>query len=385
MNTRILLASFATAAIALVSCSKNEIYQPETEGAPISFSTYLPQTPVMKGKVTDNSVIQVETNGFGVNAAYTGKTVYGSATGDQDPDYMYNQQVTYKSGTWSYSPMKYWPKEDNENVSFFAYAPYNGKGIELCGAASSATADKLTFTVQENPSETVDFVASGLKDAKNSQGPVQFKLMHELTRVNFEAVASADLNSGEDKKTTVVISSIRLKGKNASTLGKTAVYTYAGTIGTAGSWGTPTAYFTDAYNLGADENFINSAAVSLSGFNNGGKSGVSVTSTTAVPLLKTGEYLFLLPQNGTAGMTTAGDVKVELDYVVVTEDSKLEKKYVVMPESGVYTKTLDLPVNTLAQGKAYKFTFKFTLAEVSLSAIEIESGWGTEADTELGV
>ena len=68
--------------------------------------------------------------GFGVFAYYTDNLYY---TGSTKPNFMYNQQVTYKGGlgAWTYEPVKYWPNEydsnaDADKVSFFAYAPYLG-------------------------------------------------------------------------------------------------------------------------------------------------------------------------------------------------------------------------------------------------------------------
>ena len=59
----------------------------------------------------------------GVFASYTGKLDYESTT--VAPDYMYNQEVRYtSSGVWEYAPVKYWPNDANDYVSFFAYAPY---------------------------------------------------------------------------------------------------------------------------------------------------------------------------------------------------------------------------------------------------------------------
>ena len=59
----------------------------------------------------------------GVFASYTGKLDYESTT--VAPDYMYNQEVKYtSSGYWEYAPVKYWPNDASDYVSFFAYAPY---------------------------------------------------------------------------------------------------------------------------------------------------------------------------------------------------------------------------------------------------------------------
>ena len=35
---------------------------------------------------------------------------------------MYNQCVTFGDNGWDYAPTKYWPNEEEDYVSFFAYA-----------------------------------------------------------------------------------------------------------------------------------------------------------------------------------------------------------------------------------------------------------------------
>lgn len=74
--------------------------------------------------------IDVETDGFGVFASYTGTEHYVNTT--VWPNYMYNQKVNKTGSEWFYTPAKYWPATDSyaggisdeKYVSFFAYAPY---------------------------------------------------------------------------------------------------------------------------------------------------------------------------------------------------------------------------------------------------------------------
>ena len=64
--------------------------------------------------------------GFGVFAFYTGKVDYENMT--VTPDFMWNQKVigtgTAPNLIWTYNPVKYWPNEEDDKISFFAYAPY---------------------------------------------------------------------------------------------------------------------------------------------------------------------------------------------------------------------------------------------------------------------
>ena len=77
--------------------------------------------------------------GFGVFASYTRQWRYTTTT--VSPDFLCNQRVEWtavppSSGTWTYTPLKYWPNGEGEatdqtqgetahQVSFFAYAPWS--------------------------------------------------------------------------------------------------------------------------------------------------------------------------------------------------------------------------------------------------------------------
>ena len=69
-----------------------------------------------------NSESALQGVSVGVFASYTGKLTYENTT--VSPDYMYNQEVKYTAGHWDYTPVKLWPNDANDYVSFFAYAPY---------------------------------------------------------------------------------------------------------------------------------------------------------------------------------------------------------------------------------------------------------------------
>ena len=66
-----------------------------------------------------------DTQKFGVFAAYTGRLKYEQTT--VSCDYMYNQEVKKTGGKWQYNPLKYWPNDTLEYISFYAYAPYTDK------------------------------------------------------------------------------------------------------------------------------------------------------------------------------------------------------------------------------------------------------------------
>ena len=125
MRPYVLLMAIALVA---VSCADNEAddaatggYQPSA--LPIAFDALmgeaLTRAAVAPGELTDATL---QTAGFGVFACYTGSLDYDNTS--VSPNFMYNQQVRYDAGAWTYAPVKYWPNADADRITFFAYAPY---------------------------------------------------------------------------------------------------------------------------------------------------------------------------------------------------------------------------------------------------------------------
>ena len=125
------LTMFAGALLLISSCSK-ETGPSGLEGDAIRFdmSATPVQTRAMNEVVSDAAL---RNKSIGVFASYTGKLTYENTT--VSPDFMYNQEVKYTTNNvWEYSPVKYWPNDPVEYVSFFAYAPYEAFPAE--GSAS---------------------------------------------------------------------------------------------------------------------------------------------------------------------------------------------------------------------------------------------------------
>lgn len=122
-----------------------------------------------------------------------GVLAYFSQGGDFDttsstPDYMYNQKVTNSGGTWSYSPVVYWPADKNDKLSFFAYAPYvDEAGSNLTFPEKTSYGyPVLTYTVPSTEADQTDLLASvPLMNQTYSanNGKVSFALEHALTKV----------------------------------------------------------------------------------------------------------------------------------------------------------------------------------------------------------
>ena len=131
------MLSLAAVAILLAACSsKDSLDTSETNNQPpvakgtVGFDAYTQRAVTRSGQSGIMDIEQLKTSGFGVFGYYTDNNEYEQS---RIPDFMYNQKVTHSTALgWNYDPVKYWPNEygssansdDNDKVSFFAYAPY---------------------------------------------------------------------------------------------------------------------------------------------------------------------------------------------------------------------------------------------------------------------
>lgn len=381
MKTYHLLATAAM--LVLAGCSKNEITEISPDAnPPIAFDIYTgAQT---KGTVTDNEAGTTgikNATGFGVLAYYTGQTPW-STTGI--PNFMWNQQVTYSNSAWSYTPVKYWPNTDGDKISFFAYAPYSAtpsggsptNGIMLPTNAD-ATKPTITFTINNNPTNMVDLVAGFQKDQQKQTSKVNFVLKHLLSRAEFTAKLDASISS--TNQTHVFITGMRILGTEASGAGGNAVvansnskfYNKATYDWSAGIWvyaapNAPTKQ-TTPYSINNVLNLVPKAGV-VSGYST---NAVEVQQDgTETTLFKNTQYLFLIPPTDAESITTDGgitassDVRIQVDYDIVTVDSKINGGFTKTST----TATVSLPKGTLKRSKAYKYILTIGLEEVKVTA-----------------
>ena len=130
------------AAMLTAACSndKEEMVTPTT-GEAVSFAAFADDGDATraKGEINTTTILKgwtwdltghaaptggnvTDLRGFGVFGCYTGKLTYENTT--VAPDFMYNQQVKPEGDDWVYVPVKYWPNEKSDYISFFGYAPY---------------------------------------------------------------------------------------------------------------------------------------------------------------------------------------------------------------------------------------------------------------------
>lgn len=148
----VMMASLA--ALLVAACSQNEVTEVSPDAHPqMKFGVYT-GTPT-RGVDTDNNSIKDDPTdgnkygGFGIMGYFTGSKGWNDAKASTAPGFMHNQMVKWdetlnsNTGGWTYSPVKYWPNNKNDKISFFAYAPYENKwesgektGVTVCDATT---------------------------------------------------------------------------------------------------------------------------------------------------------------------------------------------------------------------------------------------------------
>lgn len=214
----------------LVACGKIDTWTGDagTDPVPVSFSTYAQRSETK----ADASYIApgadfVSGAKIGVFGFYHDDSNW-STDADNIPDFMYNQLVTKQDdGSWTYSPVKYWPNETGasatstniDRLSFWGYYPhieasaystastpmYSGTDAELrfwkadgnySTAYSNAIAGlpSVTFTQSSDVTKQVDLMFTALEPTKDLtkptvSGKVQLTFRHALSLVQFNITA----------------------------------------------------------------------------------------------------------------------------------------------------------------------------------------------------
>lgn len=172
------------------------------EGGEIGFLPGLSAT-----KAATEYASAADLSALGVFAYFT-HGCFAANVSSATPDFMYNQYVERQTdGFWLYSPVRFWPLNTNDKVSFFAYAPYVDETVS--GGSNSVFKDKsaagypsLTYTVPTDEDKQTDLLAATpLMDqtSESNGGTVKFALKHALTKI---AVFVKSNDNIADKKVT---------------------------------------------------------------------------------------------------------------------------------------------------------------------------------------
>jgi hypothetical protein len=167
--------------LALTGCSKDEAGNDSGAPVPVRFEAGSPE--VFKSRSLIESESALKGAGFGVFAYYTGATAWGDVGSSTTPNFMYNQQVTWSSDHWTYTPVKYWPNADGEKVSFFAYAPYTSNTTGF-STNTDAGAPIISYTWEASNDLLYDKQIDQVKGTVSSA--VTFTFKHALAKVEFK-------------------------------------------------------------------------------------------------------------------------------------------------------------------------------------------------------
>jgi hypothetical protein len=347
----------AIAAVVLGSCTSEEVLnQPsglEDEASAIGFSTFLdraPQNGVRPlASVMDKTGLQKAGAGFTVLAYSTGAESWTSyeSSAPAEPNFMNNQTVEWDAGTWTYSPIKYWPKAGDGwgQVTFFGFSTVTG----ATAAGVIGGNPQISFETAASVTSQVDLVADMIEDKTKDDGKVQFAFNHILSRIGFKAKLQAAYEAA-----TVTVTSLKVYYKDDEVI-SSGTYTFET------GWAPGTDKFT-AGNLEGGPIF----------------SGTSETLTTTAGTF-TDQYLMLIPQE-----IDEGDIYVELEYKVATgtgTNGSVDNPSVTIKLPA----TSDLPsaANEWEQGKAYTYTLSISLYAVEFDENISVNPWDDEPDIDV--
>ncbi len=211
------LFSALLAAMMLTGCSESVDVGKQPEPAnngglavpgetPVTFSAYQERSVTRGGLVGNLDLDAIKQasddgGGFGVFAYYTDLKKY-----DQTyiPNFMYNQKVEYNDATsaWEYSPVLYWPNEygsdaqsdDEDKVSFFAYAPYVAAASPAAGSVDNAewgitgfsrnttAGDPIVkYIASFDPAKSVDLCWGVVGSSEASWGKIEGSTVQSMT------------------------------------------------------------------------------------------------------------------------------------------------------------------------------------------------------------
>ena len=208
-------ASLALVALVLACVKEPQPVEPiyprsnvELKAVPVLPDGWIPVTKAV-GDITDIDNAQLQSRGFGVYAFYTGSEAYSAAKDSSAYNkfglVLNNRQFSYSGGAWGNSgKAEFWPTADDDNLSLFAYAPwdtwnsvvaYDGKvstiqydayvAQNLSVSELSKQRDILWGTnTSGNPHKNVE------KDDYSPEGTVDFHFRHAVAKVRLNVKGS---------------------------------------------------------------------------------------------------------------------------------------------------------------------------------------------------
>jgi hypothetical protein len=420
----VMMASLA--ALLMAGCSQNEVTEVSPDAHPqMTFGVYT-GTPT-RGVDMDNISIKDDPTaadkygGFGIMGYYTGSKGWEEAKVSTAPGFMHNQMVKWdgtlnsNAGGWTYDPVKYWPNNKNDKISFFAYAPFEDKwssgdktGVTVCDATTQGI-PYIKFKMKEgnNLPKMVDLVVASATDKTydNSQSGVTFNFEHTLSRISFKAKLGDGVYSSLDGTDGFIfITEMWIVG---SKHGTTAAEGNMSLINSAAESNANSKFYTTATWKELHWNYATTgdnpeAIIPTKDFNlkpmlkktdgditesnpttghSATVSGVKITDasqTTPVSLFPDKQYLYLIPvgdntTDASKSGCAAGDVWFGFHYDIVTPDKTHSNHYIASHAESV----VKIPAGHLMRKKTYQYTLVINLHEITIADAQV-ADWGNE-------
>lgn len=382
MTTKNLFGWLAmTALLVGTGCSTDEVVNDYSPNNAIEFGTYVGRNPESRVAETTLNTLKGADWGFGVYAHY--RVSGGTAT--LSPNFMNNQKVTWGAATsaWEYAPVKYWPNNDGDEITFWAYAPWNTENTSTDASAPSFEVADGTDYVAAIP------VTKSKSTVNDVDDKVKFNFEHVMSKVGFKVEAIIDelehgtpaegqttTNGTEDEtndaagktfdatETNIVVTEVSLAGN----LDVAGIYTWNGT-----TWDLTTTDGTESktHKLGTADFATTGYYGYDTSVNPASTLNGQLATVEKAQLNNDNSYLMLVPQ--------AVGINITVKYSVITRDENLATGYSKV-DNVVSSGDFNF---TFAKGKAYNFVLHLGLTSVKLEA-EV-SGWEDATDYVVNV
>jgi hypothetical protein len=208
-----------------MACSGDETAETTSQMRPIAFGDAYTTQPTRSSAAYSAEQGLGADQSIGVYAYLHDNSTWSDAA---VPNFMWNQQATceVKGGNFIYAPLKYWPNEVSDKVSFIAYFPYttespgnpespaypaNPSGLQTLLTNNDTGLPTFRFTVKDDVDDQVDFLLSELlpnlpngtdavspseasdRDHLTITDKVKFLFHHMTAKVEFRIVAAAEV------------------------------------------------------------------------------------------------------------------------------------------------------------------------------------------------
>lgn len=199
-------ATYRTLALVLIAlagftmCSKNEVpsndngWENLTGDIPVRFSSNVSEAAT---KAQLSAGIEFGVFGY-LQLGVIGSGTQATWNTSRTPNFMYDEDVRYTGSAYNYAPIKYWPNNEENTLTFWAYCPYDAVNISFKVSGSDANYTNQSAGIPDlqfdNADGDVDLLVSEMESNLSKQSlseSVEFTFHHILSKVHVYIKTSA--------------------------------------------------------------------------------------------------------------------------------------------------------------------------------------------------